>query len=145
MDLGAVYEIRGFRYLARQDGGWNGAFGKTEFYVGNSSDTFTKLAVKATFKKVRRPQAVDCEKPIRGRYVRVRILSEVANNPSASASALGDGLVGGLESPAHDWVIGVQCHPEREEEMPRSFGRLFQAFIERAEMAADRHAARAFG
>ena len=36
MDLGAVYEVRGFRYLARQDSGWNGTFGKTEFHVSDS-------------------------------------------------------------------------------------------------------------
>ena len=56
----------------------------------------------------------------------------------ASAYSLGDGLIEGMESPGHDWVLGVQCHPEREEEVPKSFGRLFQAFVERAEMAAER-------
>ena len=56
----------------------------------------------------------------------------------ASAYSLGDGLIEAVESPAHDWVIGVQCHPENEEEMPKAFSRLFQAFVERAEMAAGR-------
>lgn len=56
----------------------------------------------------------------------------------ASAYSLGDGLIEGLESPAHDWVLGLQCHPELEDEVPSSFGRIFQAFIERAEMAASR-------
>ena len=51
----------------------------------------------------------------------------------ATAYSLDDGLIEGLESPAHDWVIGVQCSPEREEEVPSSFGRLFQTFVERAE------------
>ena len=45
-----------------------------------------------------------------------------------------DGLIEGLESPEHSWVIGVQCHPERQEEVPRSFANLFTAFKERAEM-----------
>ena len=57
----------------------------------------------------------------------------------ASAYSLGDGLIEGLESPAHDWVLGVQCHPERETEVPKSFGRLFQAFVERAETAAEKN------
>lgn len=67
-------------------------------------------------------------------------LRDAQRSPSllASAYSLGDGLIEGLESPAHDWVIGVQCHPEREDELPKSFGRLFQAFVERAEMAAMR-------
>ena len=53
-----------------------------------------------------------------------------------------DGIVEGLESPAHDWVIGVQCHPEREWEVPRNFLHLFEGFVERAE-AFERLGARA--
>jgi arylsulfatase A-like enzyme len=89
MDLGAMYKIRGFRYLSRQDSGWNGTFAKTEFYVSNSSDMFGKPAARATFKKVRTPQAADCEKPVSGRYVLVRILSEVNKNSWASAAEIG--------------------------------------------------------
>lgn len=44
-----------------------------------------------------------------------------------------DGLVEALESPEHSWVIGIQCHPERQDEVPRSFAKLFEAFLERAE------------
>lgn len=51
----------------------------------------------------------------------------------AIAYSVEDGIIEGLESPAHDWVIGVQCHPERKREVPGSFKRLFQAFVERAE------------
>ncbi|MBI4203248.1 MAG: gamma-glutamyl-gamma-aminobutyrate hydrolase family protein [Chloroflexi bacterium] len=56
----------------------------------------------------------------------------------AAAYSLGDGVIEALESPAHDWVIGVQCHPEREAEVPSMFRRIFQAFVERAEMAGER-------
>ena len=51
----------------------------------------------------------------------------------AIAYSVENGIIEGLESPAHDWVIGVQCHPERKREVPGSFKRLFQAFVERAE------------
>ncbi len=51
----------------------------------------------------------------------------------ASAYHPQDGIIEGLESTQHDWVIGVQCHPEREAEVPRNFLRLFDGFIERAE------------
>lgn len=43
-----------------------------------------------------------------------------------------DGLIEGLESPEHSWVIGIQCHPERQDEVPRSFANLFDALQERA-------------
>ena len=51
----------------------------------------------------------------------------------AIAYSVEDGVIEGLESPAHDWAIGLQCHPERKREVPGSFKRLFQAFVERAE------------
>ncbi len=89
IDLGANYEVRGFRYLARQDGGWNGAFAETEFFVSESPDTFGEPVARATFTKVRTPQAADCERPVGGRYVQVRILSEVNENPWASAAEIG--------------------------------------------------------
>ena len=51
-----------------------------------------------------------------------------------SAYSVEDGLIEGLESPSHSWVIGLQCHPERQDEVPRSFSNLFAAFYERAEL-----------
>jgi arylsulfatase A-like enzyme len=89
VDLGVAVEIRGFRYLARQDSGWNGAFAETEFYVGDTPDAGGEPVVRATFAKTRNPQAADCPEPTRGRYVRVRVLSEVNGNPWASAAEIG--------------------------------------------------------
>ncbi len=89
IDLGQTYEILGFRYLARQDSGWNGAFAKTEFSVSNSAESFDAPVATATFKKLRQPQAADCQQPVRARYVQVRILSGVAGQPWASAAEIG--------------------------------------------------------
>ena len=89
IDLGAVYDIRGFRYLTRQDIGWNGAFAKTVFFVGDSPDSFAEPVVTRIFKKVRTAQAADCKLPVRGRYVRVRVLSEVNGKPWGSAAEIG--------------------------------------------------------
>ena len=50
----------------------------------------------------------------------------------ASAYSLDDGVIEALESPGHDWVIGVQFHPERRLEIPPHFDRLFQGLVERA-------------
>ncbi len=47
-----------------------------------------------------------------------------------------DGLIEGLESPEHSWVIGVQCHPERQEEVPNLFNNLFLGLKERADAFA---------
>ena len=89
LDLGATYEVSGFRYLARQDSGWNGAFGKADFTVSNSPEDFGDPNVVAEFKKTRKSQAADCTKPVAGRYVRVRSMTEVNGSPWASAAEIG--------------------------------------------------------
>ena len=53
-----------------------------------------------------------------------------------TAYAVDDGLIEGLESPEHSWVVGLQCHPERQDEVPRQFANLFAAFQDRAERFA---------
>jgi len=50
----------------------------------------------------------------------------------SSAWSLEDGLIEALESPSHDWVLGVQFHPERRGELPPHFDKLFQALVEKA-------------
>jgi len=62
-------------------------------------------------------------------------LREAQRSPRLMTTAYGvdDGLVEGLESPEHSWVIGLQCHPEIQEEVPRLFANLFAAFGDRAE------------
>ncbi|MEZ5943108.1 MAG: sulfatase-like hydrolase/transferase [Planctomycetaceae bacterium] len=89
IDLGAAYEIEGFRYLARQDNGWNGSFGKTEFSVSSSAEEFSDPVITTTFRKQRDAQSANCKKPVTGRYVRIRILSEVNGEPWASAAEIG--------------------------------------------------------
>ena len=63
-------------------------------------------------------------------------LNEAQRSPRlmTTAYSVEDGLVEALESPEHSWVIGFQCHPERQDEVPRSFANLFAAFLDRAEM-----------
>ena len=61
-------------------------------------------------------------------------LREAQRSPRlmATAYSVDDGIIEGLESPEHGWVIGFQCHPERQAEMPRVFANLFAAFCDRA-------------
>lgn len=88
IDLGKRYTVRGFRYLARQDGGWNGAVKDCEFTVSARSDGFGEPILKSTFTKSKRPQEALCD-PVQGRFIRMRILSEVNGGPWASISELG--------------------------------------------------------
>ena len=95
IDLGKSYDISGFRYLARQDGGWNGAFAEVEFLVSSTPQFGDAPAVKATFGKVRSAQAANLKEPIAGRYVKVRVLSEVNGQPYGSAAEIG--VIGQLQ------------------------------------------------
>jgi putative glutamine amidotransferase len=58
--------------------------------------------------------------------------AQKASSLLACAYSLDDSLVEGLESPHHAWVLGVQFHPERAEELPKQFQRLFGALVEKA-------------
>ncbi len=49
------------------------------------------------------------------------------------AYQLDDGVIEGLESKEHSWVIGLQFLPERFEEVPASFNSLFLGLVERAD------------
>ena len=58
-------------------------------------------------------------------------IRELHKAPSliASAYSLDDGVIEGLESPYHTWILAVQCHPERSGEVPRQFSGLFEALV----------------
>ena len=51
------------------------------------------------------------------------------------AYQLDDGVIEGLESKEHGWVIGVQFLPERRDEVPAAFNSLFLGLVERAAAA----------
>ena len=62
-------------------------------------------------------------------------LKESIRSPNLMTTgySIEDGLIEALESPKHSWVIGFQCHLERQDEVPRSFSNLFAAFVERSD------------
>ena len=51
----------------------------------------------------------------------------------ASAYAVEDGAVEGLESAEHSWVLGFRADLSAQERLPRGFGVIFQSFVERAQ------------
>ena len=97
IDLGAKYQVSGVRYLVRQDGGWNGAFADVEVYISNDAEKFdSKPNAGGKFKKDKKPQSINFEKSKEGRYLKVKILSEVNGGTWASAAEIG---VIGVSSP----------------------------------------------
>lgn len=88
LDLGDVYEVSGLRYLARQDGGWNGAIAECEISVMKSIDDVAAKSAVLTFKKTRKNQE-QAITPVIGRYVRLAPKSEIAGRTFASAAEFG--------------------------------------------------------
>jgi putative glutamine amidotransferase len=57
-----------------------------------------------------------------------------------------DGLVEGVELPGHEFVVGIQCHPEELSRKEKWAARLFEGLVEaagRERKAHDRHVSRA--
>jgi arylsulfatase A-like enzyme len=88
IDLGRSTEISGFRYMARQDTGWNGALARCSFYVGDKPDAFGEAIVQHTFTRKRAAQDVRFGQT-RGRYVKIVVHSEVNGGPWASIAEFG--------------------------------------------------------
>lgn len=89
IDTGRKRAIVGFRYLAAQLDD-RGQFAKTEFHVSDDPENFpAEPAARAAFIATKSPQAADCSSPVSGRYVLVRVLSEIDGKPSVTAAEIG--------------------------------------------------------
>jgi arylsulfatase A-like enzyme len=89
IDLGAERHITAFRYLPRQDGGWNGTIKDIEFAVSDDPDSFGKPVAAATLKKTKQASEIKCSQPAKGRYVLIRSTSEINDGPWTTVAELG--------------------------------------------------------
>lgn len=89
IDLGARRPVKGIRYLARQDRGWNGAMANVEVYLSDHPEVPAPPVTRGTFSKVKTPQDLLFDAAAEGRYLTLRVLSEVNGGPWASAADIG--------------------------------------------------------
>ncbi|MDR1385981.1 MAG: discoidin domain-containing protein [Planctomycetaceae bacterium] len=87
IDLTAEFEIRGFSIISRQDTSWNGAIDKYEIYLGVDSQNLPRV-FQGRLKKTRNPQKLIFDAPIKGRYFKLRSLSEINGKNWASIAEL---------------------------------------------------------
>jgi peptidoglycan/xylan/chitin deacetylase (PgdA/CDA1 family) len=87
IDLGASYNIGGFRYLPRQDGEVNGTIAKYEFYVSQDGTTWGSAVATGTFAGNASEKEVTFS-GVNARYVRLRAVTEVNGNPWTSVAEL---------------------------------------------------------
>lgn len=85
-DAGKQKIIKGFTYLARQDGSLNGCIKDYEIYVSNDNKTWGEPVVKGSFEKTAKLQKVMFGKPVKARYVRLRALNEQSGQDYASGA-----------------------------------------------------------
>lgn len=87
LNLGAVYELSGFRYLPRQDGGVNGRIGRYEFYVSADGVAWGVPVAIGSFLNSVAEKEVSFP-PTRGQFIRLRALTEANGNPWTSLAEL---------------------------------------------------------
>lgn len=85
-DAGKQKVIKGFTYLARQDGSLNGCIKDYEIYVSNDNKTWSEPILKGHFEKTAKLQKVMLNKPVKARYFRLRALNEQNGQDYASGS-----------------------------------------------------------
>ncbi len=113
IDLGARYSVSGFRYVPRQDGGTNGRIANYEFYVSDDPTAYGTAAATGTFDNNADFKIVNFAAK-RGRYVRLRALTEAAGGQFTTASEIdvfggpppvNQAPDGRIDSPAADVTI----------------------------------------
>ena len=85
-DAGKQKMIKGFTYLARQDGSLNGCIKDYEIYVSNDNKTWGEPVARGSFEKTAKLQKVMFGKPVKARYVRLRALNEQSGQDYASGA-----------------------------------------------------------
>lgn len=85
-DAGKQKVIKGFTYLARQDGSLNGCIKDYEIYASNDNKNWGEPVAKGSFEKTAKLQKVMFGKPVKARYVRLRALNEQSGQDYASGA-----------------------------------------------------------
>ncbi|MBA63180.1 MAG: N-acetylgalactosamine 6-sulfate sulfatase (GALNS) [Planctomycetaceae bacterium] len=88
IDLGKLRSVTGIRYLARQDGGYNGAIARFEVYVSQDGMKFETPVATGTFQRNRISQQHTFSE-VSARFVKIVALTEVNGGPWASAAEIG--------------------------------------------------------
>ncbi|HET9958036.1 MAG TPA: family 43 glycosylhydrolase [Polyangiaceae bacterium] len=87
IDLGATYDLKGFRYLPRQDKDDHGMIAEYDFYASESPTDFGPPVASGTFGTSRQETKVSFSAK-RARYVRLVAKSEINGNDWASVAEL---------------------------------------------------------
>jgi hypothetical protein len=87
IDLGGTYDVKGLRYLPRQDGNENGMIADYEIYVSEDGSTWGNPVKTGSWSADIDQSDTELSGHV-GRYVKLVALSEVNGNPWASAAEI---------------------------------------------------------
>ena len=87
IDLGDIYNVKGFRYLPRQDGWANGTVADYTFHVSNDGASWGSPVATGTYSADTAEKEVTFSGKI-GQYIRFVALSEIDGNPWTCVAAL---------------------------------------------------------
>jgi alpha-glucosidase len=114
INLGASYDVTGFRYLPRQDGLSHGNIAQYAFYVSADGVTWGSAVATGTFSDGSHEQQVLFTAK-RGQYIRLRALTEVNGAPWSVVAELsvlatgtppgGGGVISGTTIPQGAWTL----------------------------------------
>ena len=114
VDLGGVYEITGFTYVPKVDKSPVGAIKDYEVYFAERDMVLRPLAenvgkpvAKGTFEKPVGDNGVTLPAPVKGRYFRLRALSEATGKSTCSGVAELTLHCKGVKFVAKPWSVGV--------------------------------------
>ena len=119
VDLGAEYDIAGFGYLPRP-GASNGTIKQYQCYVSNNDKDFGKPILQGELVRRDGQQAVEFPESVRGRYLKLRALSEVSARPWTSIAELkilGPGVEFRADESSVCDLLRPDGTPKSEEEM----------------------------
>ena len=126
INLGGIYDINGFRYLPRQDGGINGTISQYEFYVSSDGVSWGSPVATGTF------AADTTEKEVlfsttTAQFIRLRALSEVNGNPWTSAAEIN--VLGQCSKPSVVITSPEEYHIQTSTDLTVSANACFDSII----------------
>ncbi len=90
LDLGKSRRVKAVHYLPRQNPENNGQLCNTEFFISDNDSKFPDIPnARKIFTSLKSPQVAMLNSPKQGRYLLIRILSEINSKPDASIAELG--------------------------------------------------------
>lgn len=116
VDLGTVYQLFSFSYLARQEGE-NGRIKDYTLYVSENGFEWNEMST-GSFENTAAPQSIEFEESVNGRFFKLMAFSEVNGNEWASAaefSMVGCTDLVGVKDVSHWEVLKAFPIPVQEE------------------------------